>query len=221
MNRAELGAWAPLISFPEEKWQAISEKIEAAYESTTVYPPREALFAAFQAAPPERVRVVILGQDPYHEPGQAHGLSFSVQPGVPIPKSLVNIYKELQSDLGIAPPQHGCLEKWARQGVLLLNSVLSVEAHKAGTHRKLGWEAFTDAAIAATNDLPQPIAFLLWGNYAIKKASLIRTEAPRLVLTSAHPSPLSAYRGFFGSAPFSKINEFLEDSGAGRIDWSL
>lgn len=221
MNCTELGAWAPLISLPEEKWQAISEQVETAYRTTAVYPPRDTLFAAFQATPPEKVRVVILGQDPYHEPGQAHGLSFSVQPGIPIPKSLVNIYKEMQSDLGIEPPNHGCLEKWARQGVLLLNSVLTVEAHKAGSHRKFGWEAFTDAAISATNALPQPIAFLLWGNYAIKKASLIETEAPRLVLASAHPSPLSAYRGFFGSKPFSRINAFLEGDGEAGMDWSL
>lgn len=221
MNRSELGAWASRISFPEGKWEHLSRKVENAYQTTAVYPPREALFAAFQTTPPERVRVVILGQDPYHEPGQAHGLSFSVQPGVPTPKSLVNIYKELESDLGIPPAGHGCLRSWAEKGVLLLNSILTVEAHRAGSHRKLGWEEFTDAAIEATNGLPQPIAFLLWGNYSIKKASLIHTDAPRLVLTAPHPSPLSAYRGFFGSAPFSKINGFLSQHGEAEIDWNL
>lgn len=221
MDRKELGLWERIIDFPEKKWNAISEKVEAAFEETTVYPPRQEIFTAFRTTPPEKARVVIIGQDPYHEPGQAHGLSFSVKPGVAIPKSLVNIYKELETDLGIPPASHGCLQKWAENGVLLLNSVLTVEAHKAGSHKKFGWEAFTDAAIAATNRLSQPMVFLLWGNYAIKKASLIRTEAPRLVLTSAHPSPLSAYRGFFGSAPFSKINEFLRDHGEKEIDWRV
>lgn len=221
MTRSELGPWAHYINFPEEKWEALSEKVENAYQTATVYPPREDLFSAFQVTPPEKVRVVILGQDPYHEPGQAHGLSFSVRPGIATPKSLVNIYKELESDLGIAPADHGYLKSWSENGVLLLNSILTVEAHQAGSHRKFGWEQFTDAAIEATNHLPQPIAFLLWGNYSIKKASLIRTEAPRLVLTSAHPSPLSAYRGFFGSRPFSKINDFLAENGEKPIQWKL
>lgn len=221
MNRSELGAWDSIISFPEEKWEKLSEAVESAYETSTVYPPRENLFAAFQATPPEKVRVVILGQDPYHEPGQAHGLSFSVQPGVKIPKSLVNIYKELEADLSIPAPQHGYLQHWAEEGVLLLNSILTVEAHKAGSHRKFGWEAFTDAAISATNRLPQPICFVLWGNYSIKKADLICTSAPRLVLTAPHPSPLSAYRGFFGSRPFSQINAFLEAHGETPVDFHL
>lgn len=221
MNRSELGAWDSIISFPEEKWEKLSEAVESAYETSTVYPPRENLFAAFQATPPEKVRVVILGQDPYHEPGQAHGLSFSVQPGVKIPKSLVNIYKELEADLSIPAPQHGYLQHWAEEGVLLLNSILTVEAHKAGSHRKFGWEAFTDAAISATNRLPQPICFVLWGNYSIKKADLICTSAPRLVLTAPHPSPLSAYRGFFGSRPFSQINAFLEARGETPVDFHL
>lgn len=221
MEKNELGRWSDLISFPEGKWASISAQVEAAYAETTVYPPRQEIFTAFQTTPPEKVRVVIIGQDPYHEPSQAHGLSFSVKPGVAIPKSLVNIYKELESDLGIPPASHGCLQKWAENGVLLLNSVLTVEKSKAGSHKKFGWEKFTDAAIAATNSLPQPIVFLLWGNYAIKKAALIQTEAPRLVLSSAHPSPLSAYRGFFGSRPFSKINEFLRSHGEKEIDWRV
>lgn len=221
MEWNELGAWGNLIDFPWKKWDALSEQVERAYESTEVYPPREKLFAALNATPPEQVRVVILGQDPYHEPGQAHGLSFSVEPGVAIPKSLGNIYKEMESDLGLEIPKTGCLLPWANHGVLLLNAVLTVEAHKAGSHRKLHWEQFTDQVIQATNSLPQPIAFVLWGNFAIKKAPLIQTSAPRLVLTSAHPSPLSAYRGFFGSRPFSKINEFFVENGQEPMDWTL
>ena len=221
MEWNELGPWGQLITFPRQKWEQISEQVEAAYTTATVYPPRQQLFAALQTTPPEQVRVVILGQDPYHEPGQAHGLSFSVEPGTPIPKSLGNIYKELESDLGITPADSGCLRPWAENGVLLLNSILTVEAHKAGSHKKFGWEAFTDQVIAATNALPQPIAFVLWGNYAQKKAMLIHTVAPRLVLTSAHPSPLSAYRGFFGSRPFSKINDFFVENGQPPVDWRL
>lgn len=221
MEWNELGPWGQLINFSKQQWDRISEQVENAYVTATVYPPRQQLFAALQATPPEQVRVVILGQDPYHEPGQAHGLSFSVEPGTPIPKSLCNIYKELESDLEIPPAGSGCLRPWAENGVLLLNSILTVEAHKAGSHKKFGWEAFTDQVIAATNALPQPIAFVLWGNYAQKKASLIHTDAPRLVLTSAHPSPLSAYRGFYGSRPFSKINEFLEENGQQPVNWRL
>lgn len=221
MEWNELGPWGQLINFSKQQWDRISEQVENAYVTATVYPPRQQLFAALQATPPEQVRVVILGQDPYHEPGQAHGLSFSVEPGTPIPKSLCNIYKELESDLEIPPAGSGCLRPWAENGVLLLNSILTVEAHKAGSHKKFGWEDFTDQVIAATNALPQPIAFVLWGNYAQKKTSLIHTDAPRLVLASAHPSPLSAYRGFFGSRPFSKINEFLEENGQQPVNWRL
>lgn len=221
MNRKELGAWEDWIHYPEEKWEALSRQIEEAYHCTTVYPPREKLFAALQTTPPERLRTVILGQDPYHGPGQAHGLSFSVEPGTPLPKSLQNIFKELQSDVGVDMPKDGCLLPWAREGVLLLNSVLTVEAHKAGSHRGFGWEAFTDQIIQATNSLPQPIAFILWGSFAQKKATLIQGAGPRLVLTAPHPSPLSAYRGFFGSRPFSSVNEFLRENGAEGINWAL
>ena len=221
MDWNELGTWGDYIDFPREKWDALSAQVESAYENTEVYPPREKLFAALRTTPPEQVRVVILGQDPYHEPGQAHGLSFSVEPGVAIPKSLGTIYKEMESDLGLMIPKTGCLLPWAKNGVLLLNAVLTVEAHKAGSHRKFHWEQFTDQVIRATNSLPQPIAFVLWGNFAIKKAPLIQSDAPRLVLTSAHPSPLSAYRGFFGSRPFSKINEFFAENGQKPMDWTL
>ena len=222
MNISETGAWALLLK-PEtdrDYWPALCAGVERAYEQGEVYPPREDLFAAFRLTPPEKVRAVILGQDPYHEPGQAHGLSFSVPRGTALPKSLKNIYKELSEDLDVPPPESGDLTPWAEQGVFLLNSVLSVAAHDAGSHRELGWERFTDGVISATNTLPQPIAFVLWGKWAEKKARLIRSQAPRLVLTSAHPSPLSAYRGFFGSRPFSRVNGFLETRGQSPIRWS-
>ena len=221
MDLKETGSWAPFLSCETEKpyWHDLCRRVEAAYETAAVYPPREDLFAAFRLTPPEQVRVVILGQDPYHEPDQAMGLSFSVPEGTALPKSLRNIYQELSADLEQAPPETGDLTAWARQGVFLLNSVLTVEAHRAGSHRSFGWEKFTDAVISATNALPQPIAFLLWGNYAIRKAALIDTAAPRLVLTSVHPSPLSAYRGFFGSRPFSKINDFLLEQGQAPVNW--
>lgn len=223
MEWTQTGPWAKILSQEQRKpyFSRLKALVEAAYAEATVYPPADSLFTAFRLTPPEQVRVVILGQDPYHEPGQAHGLSFSVPEGVAIPKSLKNIYRELEDDLGIPPKNHGCLTGWAGQGVLLLNSVLTVEAHKAGSHKSFGWEKFTDSVIAATNALPQPIAFVLWGNYAIRKATLIQSDAPRLVLTDVHPSPLSAYRGFFGSRPFSKINDFLRSQGQMPIDWAL
>lgn len=222
MELQELGRWAPLVSprFSAEAFQALSARVERAYASSTVYPPKEQLFAAFSLTPPEKVRVVILGQDPYHGAGQAHGLAFSVAPGVKPPPSLVNIYKELQSDLGIPSRADGCLADWAAQGVFLLNTVLTVEAGKANSHSKLGWQAFTDAVVASIAALPQPVAFLLWGAQAQKKAAqAAQSPYPRLVLTAPHPSPLSAYRGFFGSRPFSKINFFLEFHGEAAIRW--
>lgn len=222
MELRETGAWEHVLIQETKKpyWAKLTECVEAAYTAQTVYPPREDLFAAFRWTPPERVRVVILGQDPYHEPGQAQGLSFSVPEEVPLPKSLKNIYRELEADLSVTPPGHGCLKAWAEQGVFLLNAVLTVEAHRAGSHKSFGWERFTDSVIAATNAFPQPIAFLLWGNYAIRKVPLIQSDAPRLVLTGVHPSPLSAYRGFFGSRPFSKINKFLTEHGQEPITWA-
>ena len=207
--------------FKKPYYRKLYETVKHEYETREVYPAPDDIFNAFAFTPLKDVKVVILGQDPYHEPGQAHGLSFSVEPGVTIPKSLNNIYKELEADLGLTAPQTGCLLPWAEHGVLLLNSVLTVEAHKAGSHRKFHWERFTDQVIRATNALPQPIAVVLWGNFAIKKAPLIQSDAPRLVLTSAHPSPLSAYRGFFGSRPFSKINAFLTENGEMPIPWKL
>ena len=222
MTLRDTGPWYPLLRREEQAdyWQKLRDQVEAAYETGTVYPGRENLFAAFRLTPPEAVRVVILGQDPYHEPGQAMGLSFSVPEGTPLPKSLKNIYKELSEDLGTVP-ESGDLSGWARQGVFLLNSCLTVEAHRAGSHRCFGWERFTDAVISAVSGLEQPMAFLLWGGFAIRKQGLISAPAPRLVLTSPHPSPLSAYRGFFGSRPFSKINAFLREHGEAPIDWGI
>ena len=194
-----------------------------------IYPPAEDRFRALELTPLDRVRVVILGQDPYHGPGQAHGLSFSVRPGVKVPPSLVNIYKELHGDLGIVPVRHGFLEHWARQGVLLLNTVMSVEDGRAGSHRGRGWEAFTDAIIRAVAARPGPVVFLLWGAHAQAKAAFVRSAQPgdgeqggtHLVLSAPHPSPLSAYKGWFGSRPFSRANAFLTAHGAAPIDWAL
>ena len=185
-----------------------------------IFPNSEEWFRALELTPLEKVRVVILGQDPYHGPGQAHGLCFSVQPGVRPPPSLVNIYKELQTDLGISRPHHGFLEHWATQGVLLLNSVLTVEMTKAASHRGKGWEKFTDAVIRLVNAKTDPVVFMLWGNYAQKKADFV-DSARHLVLNAAHPSPLSAHNGFLGCRHFSQCNAFLESKGLPPIDWAL
>jgi uracil-DNA glycosylase len=185
-----------------------------------IYPKGSQWFHALDATPLDQVRVVILGQDPYHGAGQAHGLCFSVQAGVPPPPSLQNIYKEMKSDLGFGPPKHGNLESWAKQGVLLLNSVLTVEANKAASHAGKGWEKFTDAVIAQVNALPHPVVFILWGSYAQKKASFV--DATRhCVIKSAHPSPLSAHNGFYGSRPFSRANEYLVSKGHQAVEWQI
>ncbi|WP_298284002.1 uracil-DNA glycosylase [Novosphingobium sp.] len=188
-----------------------------------IYPPRGLRLAALELTPLDQVRVVILGQDPYHGPGQAHGLAFSVQQGVKIPPSLANIYKERETDLGMPRAIHGNLTRWAQQGVLLLNTVLTVEAAKAGSHQGKGWELFTDAAIAAVAARAEPSVFILWGSHAQKKAALVAglADGPHLVLKAPHPSPLSAYHGFFGSRPFSRANAFLEAHGRGTIDWQV
>jgi uracil-DNA glycosylase len=185
-----------------------------------IYPPGPAIFSAFDHTPFDAVRVVVLGQDPYHGPGQAHGLCFSVPVGVRVPPSLDNIFKEIQRDLGIARPDHGCLTPWADRGVLLLNSVLTVEEGRAGAHQGKGWEGFTDAAIAALNHEREGLVFLLWGAYAQRKGSLIDRNR-HCVLTSVHPSPLSAHRGFLGCGHFSAANQYLESRGQAPIDWSL
>lgn len=187
----------------------------------TVFPPEEHVFSAFNVTPYDRAHVLILGQDPYHDVDQAHGMCFSVRPGIKPPPSLVNIYKELMTDIpGFERPQHGYLTHWAEQGVLLLNAVLTVRAHKPNSHKDKGWEKFTDAVIRALNDRDAPVVFVLWGGYAKKKAGLI-DEQRHKIITSAHPSPLSAKAGFFGSRPFSKINEALASEGLNQIDWQL
>jgi len=185
-----------------------------------IYPPGPQIFAAFDATPFDAVKVVILGQDPYHGPGQAHGLCFSVLPGVPVPPSLVNIYKEINADLGIAPPDHGCLLPWARQGVLLLNAVLTVEEGRAGAHQGKGWEGFTDHAIETLAREREGLVFLLWGSYAQAKGKVIDTRRHR-VLRAPHPSPLSAHRGFLGCGHFSATNQYLSQHGQAPIDWRL
>jgi len=188
--------------------------------SNVVYPPGPKIFAAFNCTPFDEVNVVILGQDPYHGAGQAHGLCFSVPPGVDKPPSLLNIFKELKSDLGIPLPNHGSLEKWARQGVLLLNATLTVRANLAGSHQNKGWETFTDAAIKLLSDRREGIIFILWGNYAQAKQGLIDSSR-HFILKSVHPSPLSASRGFFGCHHFSETNRLLEIQGKAKIDWML
>ena len=218
MRFEPLHPWESLL--PLSDFEPLWQRVEQAYGETEVYPPREQLFSAFSLTPPEAVRVVILGQDPYHEPNQAHGLAFSVRKGVKLPPSLVNIYKERQSDLGIPPDLDGDLTHWAQQGVFLLNTVLTVERGKANSHKEFGWQAFTDRVVQALADLPQPIAFVLWGAQAQKKAAAAAASPyPRLILQGPHPSPLSAYRGFFGSKPFSQINAFLTAHGEPEIRW--
>lgn len=217
-------AWQALLKDELQKpyWCSLEQRLGAAYESGAVYPPAQQLFAAFERTPPTCVRAVILGQDPYHEPGQANGLAFSVSRGVKLPPSLQNIYKELEADLGVPAAKSGDLTSWAQQGVFLLNTVLSVRAHAANSHKDFGWQSFTDAVIAALAELPQPVAFVLWGAQAQKKAALVeKSPYPRLVLQSPHPSPLSAYRGFFGSRPFSQINTFLVSYGFSPVDWKI
>ena len=216
------GAWQRALApeFRKPYYRKLYETIVREYASRIIYPPSEDLFSAYEATPLEQVKVVILGQDPYHEPGQAHGMCFSVRPGVEIPPSLANIYQELHEDLGCDIPDNGYLMKWAKQGVFLLNTVLTVRAHAANSHRGIGWEEFTDATIRVLNGQDVPIVFLLWGRPAQLKASLLNN--PRhLVLTAPHPSPLSAYRGFFGCRHFSKCNEFLAANGVEPIDWQI
>lgn len=206
--------------FKKEYFKALKAFLVEEKAAGPVFPPGPLMFSAFNRTPFPRVKVVILGQDPYHGPRQAEGLSFSVPMGQPVPPSLKNIYKELQEDLGIPPKAHGHLGGWAKQGVLLLNSVLSVRAHSAGSHRDRGWETFTDAAISALNERRERLVFMLWGNYAKAKASLIHPER-HLILEAAHPSPFSAYHGFLGCRHFSQANQYLEDFGILPVNWAL
>jgi uracil-DNA glycosylase len=213
---------APLAAEFSDPYMADLKRflLEQKQEGRRIFPKGAEYFRALDLTPLDEVRVVILGQDPYHGEGQAHGLCFSVQPGVRIPPSLVNIYKEMQGDLGIPPARHGFLEHWAKQGVLLLNSVLTVEMGRAASHQGRGWERFTDAVIRAVNEQEKPVVFILWGSYAQKKAAFV-DRSRHLVLRSPHPSPLSAHNGFFGSRPFSKANAFLVEHGRKPIDWQL
>ena len=206
-----------------DQWEApyfgeLARFVHDEYRSGTVYPPASQVFAAFDACPFDSVRVVILGQDPYHGPGQANGLCFSVNPGVRMPPSLVNIFREVSDDTGAPFPADGNLDRWARQGVLLLNATLTVREHSAGSHQRHGWETFTDAAIKALSDRREHIVFLLWGSYAISKRGLV-DETRHLVLTSPHPSPLSAHRGFFGNHHFSRANRYLSLHGLQPVKW--
>ncbi len=199
-------------------FKALTDFVRAQYAATTVYPPASKIFAAFDACPFNQVKVVIIGQDPYHGPGQANGLCFSVNPGVPFPPSLVNIFKEVAADTGAAVPADGDLSRWARQGVFMLNSVLTVEQGRAASHASRGWETLTDAAISALSERRDHLVFLLWGSYAINKGKLIDRDR-HLVLTSVHPSPLSAHRGFFGNRHFSQANAYLQSHNITPIEW--
>nr|WP_317449675.1 uracil-DNA glycosylase [uncultured Sellimonas sp.] len=206
--------------FRQPYYKKLFQTVNEEYRTRQIFPPADDIFNAFHLTPLHEVKVVILGQDPYHGAGQAHGLCFSVRPGVDIPPSLVNIYQELHDDLGCTIPNHGCLTKWAKQGVLLLNTVLTVRAHQANSHKGIGWEEFTDAAIRKLNEQDRPIVFMLWGRPAQAKKSMLHN--PRhLILEAPHPSPLSAYRGFFGSRPFSQANRFLEAQGVEHVDWQI
>ena len=206
--------------FKKPYYAKLYETVKREYNTYQVFPAPDDIFAAFELTPLSQVKVVILGQDPYHNVGQAHGLCFSVKPDMEIPPSLVNIYQELHDDLGCYIPNNGCLVKWAKQGVLLLNTVLTVRAHRANSHRGIGWEEFTDAAIRAVNQQDRPVVFILWGRPAQMKRAML--DNPRhLVLTAPHPSPLSASRGFFGSRPFSQANAFLSAHGVEPIDWQI
>ncbi len=206
--------------FEKEYYQRLRQFLIREYRTCTVYPGMYDIFNALKATSYEEVKAVILGQDPYHEPGQAHGMSFSVRKGVKQPPSLVNIFRELKDDLGIDPPDHGYLMKWAQEGVLLLNTCLTVREHQANSHRGKGWEIFTDRVISLLNEREKPIVFILWGGNAKAKTQLI-TGGQHLILTGAHPSPLSAYNGFFGGRYFSKTNAFLLENGETPIDWDL
>lgn len=214
--------WNPILrsEFDEPYWSELQEFVADERRRGPVYPPHEEVFAALHLTSYRDVKAVILGQDPYHGAGQAHGFCFSVRRGVTIPPSLRNVYRELHDDLGVATPAHGNLERWARQGVLLLNTTLTVRRGEAASHQGKGWERFTDRVIASMNDKTEPVVFLLWGAPARKKKTLVDTSR-HIVIESAHPSPLSAHNGFFGSRPFSRANDALREAGREPIDWTL
>lgn len=214
--------WNQIIKKESGKdyFKRIIEFIQEDGKKHEIYPPRDDIFNAFFLSPYDQTRVVILGQDPYHNPGQAHGLSFSVKPGCPPPPSLVNIYKELKSDLGIEPPNHGHLESWAKQGVLLINATLTVRKNEPNSHKDIGWDIFTNQVISYLNEKKSPVVFILWGGFARSKKKFI-SNSHHFIVESAHPSPLSAYNGFFGSKPFSQTNNFLIENGQEPINWKL
>ncbi len=215
-------SWKPVLSAEVKKpyYQTLQTFLEAERAKYTIFPPELELFNALELTSFSTAKVLILGQDPYHGEGQAHGLAFSVRPGITPPPSLLNIFKELREDAGFRIPNNGYLVPWAEQGVLLLNAVLTVRAHQPGSHQGKGWEIFTDSVIRALSARPEPLIFVLWGNYAKKKLELIDVKRHRII-SGAHPSPLSARRGFFGSKPFSRINTYLEEMGKPAIDWQL
>jgi uracil-DNA glycosylase len=214
--------WNPILraEFDQTYWADLQAFVADERRHHQVFPPPDEVFAALHLTPYRDVKVLILGQDPYHGPGQAHGLCFSVRRGVAIPPSLRNIYAELHSDLGIDPPNHGCLEAWARQGVLLLNATLTVRARAANSHQKHGWETFTDQVIRAVNAKPERVVFILWGSSARRKRDLV-DRSRHVIIESAHPSPLSAHNGFFASRPFSRANQALEEAGRSPVDWRI
>lgn len=214
--------WAEPLreEFRKPYYARLYQRVREEYNSRQIFPAADDIFNAFHFTPLKEVKVVILGQDPYHNIGQAHGLCFSVKPDVEIPPSLVNIYKELETDVGCYIPNHGCLEKWAHEGVMLLNTVLTVRAHQANSHQGIGWEQFTDAAIRILNEQDRPIVYMLWGRPAQSKQPML-TNPKHFILTAPHPSPLSAYRGFFGCRHFSQANQFLEKNGLPPIDWQI
>ncbi len=213
-------SWKEVLrdEFAKPYFQTLAAFVKSEYQAQTVYPPGNRIFAAFDHTPFDEVKVVIIGQDPYHGPGQANGLCFSVADGIPLPPSLKNIYKELNSDLGIPVSQNGNLEKWAEQGVLLLNATLTVRASQAGSHQNKGWEQLTDAVIQKLSDKKEGLVFILWGAYAQKKGNVI-DQSKHFIIKSVHPSPLSAHNGFFDSKPFSKTNSYLNSIGKKEIDW--
>ena len=216
------GDWYEALKdeFKKDYYKNLFQTVNQEYHTRLIFPPANDIFNAFHLTPLKDVKVVILGQDPYHNNGQAHGLCFSVKKGVEVPPSLVNIYQELHDDLGSEIPNHGCLTKWAEQGVLMLNTVLTVRAHQANSHRGIGWEEFTDAAIKVLNAQDRPIVFILWGSPAQRKKVMLNNPK-HLILTAPHPSPLSAHRGFMGCRHFSKANEFLIANGQKPIDWQI
>lgn len=222
MSEIFMNDWATVLNeeLEQDYYQKLTTYFKKEYSSQQVYPDMEDIYNAFHFTPYQDTKIVILGQDPYHGPNQAHGFSFSVKPGVQIPPSLRNIYKELEQDLEVRAPNHGCLINWAKQGVLLLNTVLTVRAHQAHSHKGIGWEQFTDRVIEQLNEREQPIVFILWGRPAQQKIKRIDTNK-HFIITAPHPSPLSAHRGFFGSRPFSKANQILQSLGEIPINWEI